>query len=92
MEDITLGQYGLPVLLTIFLALIYKFVPVEFPDKYKSLIAILVGIGLSLVAVWYKGLAWTPVVIVDHVLYGLMLGASAVGIYELQRTATNPRE
>ena len=92
MEDVMLGQYALAPLLTIILALFYRFIPVEFPDRYKSLIAVVFGIALSLLAILYKGLEFTPVVVIDYTLYGLMLGASAVGIYELQRTATNPRE
>ncbi len=92
MEEVSLGKYALAPLLTIILALIYKFVPVEFSDKYKALIAIVLAIALSIVAALYKGLDMSVVVIVDYSLYGLMLGASAVGIYELQRTATNPRE
>ena len=92
MEEIKLGQYALPLLLTIILALIYKFVPIEFSDRYKALIAVFVGVGLSLLTVWYKGLGFDIVNVVDYGLYGLMVGASAVGIYELQRTVTKPRE
>ena len=91
MGEVSLGQYALAPLLTVILALIYKFVPVEFPDRFKALIAIGFAIGLSIAAAFYKGLDITFIVVVDYALHGLMLGASAVGIYELQRTVTKPR-
>lgn len=91
MENVMLGQYAVAPLLAVVLALLYKFVPVEFPDRYKALIAVGFGIGLSLLSVLYQGIAYTAPIIIDYALHGLMLGASAVGIYELQRTVTKPR-
>ena len=87
--EVEFGQYGVPVILTVILAIVYKFV--TFGDKYKALISVIVGIGLGIVAIPYKGLDWTIVAIVDHAIYGLMIGASAVGLYELSRTVTKPR-
>ena len=87
--DIQFGQYAMPVILTVILGIIYKFA--NFGDKYKALIAVLIGIGLGILAIPYKGIDWTVVSLVDHIIYGLMLGASAVGLYELQRTVTRPR-
>jgi len=87
--EVEFGQYGVPVILTVILAIVYKFV--TFGDKYKALISVIVGIGLGIVAIPYKGLDWTVVSIVDHAIYGLMIGASAVGLYELSRTVTKPR-
>lgn len=89
MNDVTFGQYAIPVILTVVLGLFYKVMVV--PNKWKSPLAVGVGIFLGLVALPYNGLDWTLVNIVDHVIYGLMMGASAVGLYELQRTVTNPR-
>lgn len=91
MEEYKLGQYTIAPLLTVILALFYKFVPVEISDRFKALIAIGFAIVLSLLSVVYQGLEYTAPVIIDYTLYGLMLGASAVGIYELQRTVTKPR-
>lgn len=90
MEEVTFGQYAVPVVLTVILGMVYKFVKV--PDRFKSLIAVAVGIGLGLLAIPYNSLPWTVVHIVDHAIYGLMVGASAVGLYELQRTVVNPRK
>jgi hypothetical protein len=89
MEEVTFGQYAVPVVLTVVLGLVYKFVNI--PDRWKSLIAIGFGIGLGLLAIPYKTLPWSVVNIVDHTIYGLMVGASAVGLYELQRSVKNPR-
>ena len=89
MQEVTFGQYAVPVILTVVLGLIYKVVVI--PDKYKALLAVILGICLGLLAIPYGGLPWTVVTIVDYSIYGLMIGASAVGLYELQRTVTNPR-
>jgi len=87
--EIEFGPYAVPVILTVILGIIYKFV--SFGDKYKALIAVVIGIGLGILAIPYKGMPWTVVSIVDHMIYGLMTGASAVGLWELSRTVTKPR-
>jgi len=89
MQEIKFGAYALPVILTVILGIVYKLVP--FSDKYKAVLAVLVGIGLGILSIPYKGIPWNIVTIVDACIYGLMVGASAVGLYELQRTVTNPR-
>lgn len=90
MEEVTFGQYAVPVILTVVLGIVYRLVG-TIPDKYKAVIAVGCGILLGLLAVPYNGLPWTVVNIVDHVIYGLMVGASAIGLWELQRTVTKPR-
>lgn len=89
MMEVEFGAYAVPVILTVILGIIYKFI--TFGDKYKALFAVLIGIGLGILAIPYKELDWTVVSLVDHMIYGLMTGASAVGLYELQRTVTKPR-
>ena len=89
--DVQLGAYTVPVILTVILALVYKFAGTSVADKWKAVIACLVGIALGFVALWYTGKPWTPVNVVDYAIYGLMTGASAVGLYELSRTVTRPR-
>jgi len=88
--EVEFGQYAVPVILTVILGIIYKFIP--FRDKYKALIAVIIGIGLGILAIPYKGMPWNVVSVVDHVIYGLMVGSSAVGLYELSRTVTKPRK
>ena len=90
MEEITFGGYAIPLVLTVILAIVYKFI--TFGDQYKALLAVGAGIALGVLAIPYKGIDWTVVNIVDHALYGFMTGAASVGIYELQRTVTNPRD
>lgn len=89
MQEVTFGAYAIPIILTVILAIVYKFI--TFGDQYKALLAVCVGIALGILAIPYKGLDWTIVAFVDHAIYGLMTGAAAVGIYELQRTVTKPR-
>lgn len=90
MEEVTFGKYAVPIILTVLLGLVYKFQP-RIQDRWKSLIAVGFGIGLGLLAIPYKGFPWTVVNIVDHTIYGFMVGASAIGLYELQRSVKNPR-
>lgn len=79
--EINFGQYSLPVLITVFLAITFKAVP-SISDAVKPFIAIFLGIGLGVVGMFYAGLAPTFPIVVDHVLYGLMTGAAAVGLWE----------
>ena len=90
MEEVTFGQYGLPVVLTIIMGVSYKVVNIG--DKYKALITIALGTGLGILGLAYAGKAWNVANVVDYALYGFMTGAGAVGLYEgVYRTAANPR-
>jgi len=95
MEEVQLGQYGVPVLLTIILMIIYNFAGEKIPKRVRPLLAIGLGIVLSLVAIGYKGIDFTFINVVDHVLYGLIMGSSVVGLYEGQkviRKSKKPKE
>jgi len=87
MNEIQLGQYAVPFLITIFLALIFKpFDKVEgssIPDWVKGYVALAIGIGLGIVAMLYKGVQPTFVAWVDYVLYGVVQGAASIGIFKL---------
>jgi len=89
MQEIAFGQYAIPVILTVVLGIIYKLF--VFSDKYKSLLAVSIGIALGLIAIPYNGLPWTVINVVDYMIAGLMMGASSVGLWELQKTVTSPR-
>lgn len=92
MNELAIGQISASVVLSIVLGLIYKTFTV--PDKYKAFIAIIIGIGLGIVAMYYytpAGQACTFKMCVDYVLSGFMTGATSVGLYEATRTVTNPR-
>lgn len=90
MEEVTFGGYAMPVVLSILLGFFYK-VTGAIPDRWKSVVAVALGMALGNLGLAYRGLEWTIVNIVDFNLYGFMTGAAAIGLYELQRTATNPR-
>ena len=90
--EVVFGNYSVPLVLTILLAITYKYLPaLKDNDKYKAAIAVGIGILLGILVIPYKGLDWSIITIVDYSLYGLMTGAAAVGLYELQRTVTKPR-
>ena len=85
--EISLGQYALPVIMTVILALVYKsFEKADgtssINNRLKPWIAIWIGIGLGSINLFYGGGTATFKTIVDAVLYGVMTGASAVGLWE----------
>lgn len=83
MDAVTFGQYAAPAVLALLLSLLFGVVNVS--NNWKPIIAAVLGIGISMVAMIYKELPWTPANIIDHAIYGLMMiGTSAVGLYELQ--------
>ena len=85
MQEVQLGQYGIPVLITIFLMVVYNFAGDKIPKRARPLIAIGLGVILSLLAIGYSELDYTFVNIIDYVFYGIMMGASASGLYEGQK-------
>ena len=89
--EISFGGYAMPVVLSLILGLIFRFTGV-IPDRWKALVAFGCGLALGMLAIAYQGLSYTVVNVVDFGLYGLMTGAASIGWYELQRTATKPRE
>jgi hypothetical protein len=87
MQEISFGQYALPVVLMIGLAFFYKLFDKSdgtsyIPNRLKPLIAIGLGIVLGIVAMFYNGIQPIFKNIVDFVLYGFMAGAGAVGLWE----------
>lgn len=95
MQDVQLGQYGIPVLITIFLMVVYNFAGERIPKRARPLISIGLGIVLSLLAIGYSELDYTFVNIIDYILYGVMMGASASGLYSGQkalRKTKKPKE
>jgi len=86
-NSIMLGKYSLPFILSIVLGLIFKRMTV--PDDLKPYIAMLVGCGLGVAALFYNELYSSinfPMV-ADYVLAGGMAGAAATGIYEMSKAA-----
>ena len=88
MENVNFGQYALPVILMVILSLIYKVFgedagnPGMISDKAKPIIAICAGMGLGIVGMFYNAVPLTFKNFVDYLLFGLMQGAGAVGLWE----------
>ena len=93
--EINFGQYALPVVLTVLLAIIYKIAgnpdgTSTIPDRAKPVIAILLGMALGIAGMFYQGIKPNFKSIVDFTLYGLMAGAAAVGLWEGFRATIHP--
>ena len=88
MEEIKLGQYALPYVIMVLLALAYK--PFDNPDGtsgikdwQKGYLAVAVGIAVGIVAMFYSNVAPTFKSYVDFILYGLEKGFAAVGVFKI---------
>lgn len=82
-EEITLGGYAIPPLITLFLMIVFNYLAIG--DRYKPLVAIGLGAALSVLAIAYLEKPWTAKIVIDHIFYGMMAGAAAVGYYEGQK-------
>ena len=80
-EDLTIGAFGASIVLSILLRLIYNTFAIG--NRVKPWIAIALGIGLGIVALYYVGVPCSFQNMVDYILKGLMTGATAVGLYEI---------
>ena len=89
--EMTIGQYAVPFILTIIMGLIFKFIPV-IQDRWKSLLTVVFAMVLAVISMYFTA----PEVVtfqmwINTVIGGLLIGASAIGVYELQRSVTKPR-
>lgn len=92
MDEVTLGQYSLPLLLTVILGISFKLIGEGLADRWKSIIALGLGLGLGLLAMVYnQEPPFAMKIVIDYALFGFMAGAAAVGLYEAQRSIRNPR-
>ena len=80
-EFFTIGSFGVTVLLSIILRMIYN--TVEVSNRLKPWIAAVIGVGLGIVAMFYVGMEYTFKLTVDYVIQGFVAGAAAVGLYEM---------
>jgi hypothetical protein len=81
--DIQFGAYALPVVLMVVLALFYRIVGENVSNRWKSVIAIVAGVGLGIAGIAYNEQPWTAKIVIDYALYGFMQGAAAVGLWEV---------
>lgn len=91
MQEVNIGQYSIPAVLMVVLAIIYS-ISGAIPDRWKPLIAVAAGIGLGVLGLLYAGAALTVRSVMDYLLYGFMTGAAAVGLYEVNRALRRPRQ
>ena len=91
MEEIKFGSYLMSGVLSVVLAFIFKMAGDKIGDRWKSIIAVCCGVGLGILAIPYNRYDFTISIIVDHIIYGFLMGCSAVGLYEIQRAALRPR-
>lgn len=87
--SIEFGGIGASLIITIVLAIFYNFMP-DIENKWKILIAILLGIGFGLLKIPYDLLPWTVVNIVNNLLQGFLVGAGAVGLDQMRRNIKKP--
>lgn len=88
MDDFTIGAFGASLIISILLRLIYNTFTVN--NRLKPWIAIITGIGLGILALFYSGEIRSLQIIVDYCLKGFMTGATAVGLYEITQGKKNP--
>jgi hypothetical protein len=90
--DLTIAGYAVPVILTVIMGLIFKFVP-TIADRWKSLLTVIAAIGLAVVSMFYNApeVELTLQAWVETILGGILIGAAAIGIYEIQRAVAKPR-
>jgi len=88
--EITIGNFTLPALLAVVLALVYHVLP-SMPARAKPLIAVGCGTALGAVGMIYAGVDMTAKVIIEYLLAGFMAGAAAVGLYEFQAKVRNTK-
>lgn len=85
--DTMIGGYSLPVLITVFLAIVYSTFNV--PKKYKPLISVLLGICIGVLSMFINHVVRTPENVAQYIVVGLMSGAAASGLYSSQKSVRN---
>jgi hypothetical protein len=100
MDEIQIGQFSLSVILYVALGIFFKGFPnkvdgekvsCRVTDRWKAPVAVGLGMGLGLVGMMYSSLEWTAPNVINYLVSGFLSGASAVGLYEIQRSAIRPR-
>jgi heme A synthase len=91
--EIMLGKYSVSFILTILLAWCFGLVtddPATISNRVKKAIAVLAGIGLSVLAMFYQISTGTLLLTlpntVDYVISGFLIGAASIGINQLMKS------
>ena len=82
--DMAFASVQVSFIIAIFLVIVYSYFP-TLHNKWKIGIALILGVGFGLLKISYDGLPWTVVNVVDNLLQGFLVGASAVGIDQMRR-------
>lgn len=84
-NQIMLGKYSLPFILSIILGLVFKRTGIA--DDLKPYISMVIGVAAGVGAMFYNEIysAVDFPMIADYVLAGGMAGSAAVGIYEMNK-------
>ena len=90
-NQIMLGKYSLPFILSIILGLVYK--KTSIADDWKPFIAAGFGVALGVAAMFYNE-AFASInfaMVADYVLAGGIGGAASTGIYEMTKESAAGR-
>ena len=84
-QELALGSIGISVILSILLRMIYN--TFTLPNKAKPWVATGLGVALAILALIIKPGPPDGAQIVQYVVQGFMVGATAVGLYEMTKGA-----
>jgi hypothetical protein len=87
MQEITFGQYGLSVILSAIMAVVFMVLKRDngtniLSDKWKNLVVIFAGLALGMLSLWYFGKPLVVKEIVNALLEGFFTAMSAVGLWK----------
>jgi len=82
-NGIVLGSISISVILSILLRMIYN--TFNLPNKAKPWIAVGLGMALAVAALYALGITITFAMVVSYLVRGFMVGATAVGLYEMTK-------
>lgn len=87
MNELSLGAYSLPLIVSLVLRWIYSLIGEEkLGNREKQIIPVILGVGLSYLYIAYAGEDWSMVNLVEKTLYGLInVGFAAIGFYEVTK-------
>lgn len=84
-NELAIGSVGISVILSILLRMVYN--TWDIPSKFKSWIAVGIGMVLALIGLYVTVGDVSAGTIAAYLVQGFMIGATATGIYELSKKA-----
>ena len=82
--SIEFGGIAASLIITLILAIVYNFIP-DIENKWKILVAVLLGLLFGLLKIPYETMPWNFVNILNGLFQGFLVGAGAVGIDQMKR-------